>query len=185
MNTMTDTAAAIEAIQALDLEPIKRRALQHEGGRAWSAEHVERVADFYRKFLILHVRHPQAVLVPDADTDEFWHLHVLDTRKYVSDCDRLFGGYLHHTPHMGERTAEDAERHDEGFEATKRLYVEEFGAPAAGEVPWHLQAAQPAWSALTPPTTRAAWSALTPPTARAAWSALTPPPARREALATA
>ncbi|MEZ9036435.1 MULTISPECIES: glycine-rich domain-containing protein [Vibrio] len=40
-------------------------------------------------------------LVPNADIDEIWHMHILDTRAYMRDCDTLFGEYLHHYPYFG------------------------------------------------------------------------------------
>lgn len=40
-------------------------------------------------------------LVPNADIDEIWHMHILDTRAYMRDCDALFGEYLHHYPYFG------------------------------------------------------------------------------------
>ncbi|MBF4254538.1 hypothetical protein EA007_27345, partial [Vibrio anguillarum] len=32
---------------------------------------------------------------------EIWHMHILDTRAYMRDCDTLFGEYLHHYPYFG------------------------------------------------------------------------------------
>ena len=32
------------------------------------------------------------------DVDEFWHQHILDTRKYRDDCENIFGHYMDHTP---------------------------------------------------------------------------------------
>lgn len=40
-------------------------------------------------------------LVPNGDIDEIWHMHILDTRAYMRDCDTLFGEYLHHYPYFG------------------------------------------------------------------------------------
>lgn len=37
-------------------------------------------------------------IAPREDADLFWHLHVLDTKKYAQDCHMLFGRFLHHVP---------------------------------------------------------------------------------------
>ena len=35
---------------------------------------------------------------PGRLADKAWHAHILQTRKYVADCQALLGEYLHHTP---------------------------------------------------------------------------------------
>jgi hypothetical protein len=34
-------------------------------------------------------------------TDMVWHSHILHTRQYAEDCEKLFGRFLHHTPETG------------------------------------------------------------------------------------
>ena len=60
--------------------------------------------------------------------DKFWHAHILDTRKYIEDCERVFGCYLHHFPYFGMRGADDAAALARAGERTRALYEEEFGA---------------------------------------------------------
>jgi hypothetical protein len=91
------------------------------------------VADHvYRQFLTLRQRHPSATLVPSAMIDMVWHYHILDTRKYIADCDRLFGGYLHHDPYFGLNGDEDRKANENAWEQTKALWQQEFDEPMIG-----------------------------------------------------
>ena len=124
--TLEQTIAAIEA---LDLEPIKFKATRQEDGYGWSPEYAERMAQAYKRYLILHAKYPDATLAPDQDTDRFWHMHILDTRKYAADCDAIFGHFLHHFPYLGLRGEDDAHALEVAFEKMKALLAVEFGTP--------------------------------------------------------
>ncbi len=63
-----------------------------------------------------------------AIVDKFWHQHILDTRKYAEDCERIFGFFFHHFPYFGMRGAEDKANLDSCFTETNELFVQEFGA---------------------------------------------------------
>jgi hypothetical protein len=66
-------------------------------------------------------------LPPSKDVDEFWHNHILDTKKYREDCQAIFGFYLDHYPYFGmdqESTKEDL---NVAFEKMQRLHEQEFG----------------------------------------------------------
>jgi hypothetical protein len=54
----------------------------------------------YQRFLVLHLLHPDQRICPVApiDSDGLWHAHILDTRAYGDDCQRIFGRFLHHDP---------------------------------------------------------------------------------------
>ena len=56
-----------------------------------------------------------------------WHYHILDTRAYCKDSDKVFGGYFHHFPYFGMRGDEDERNLRRAFEQTKGLYLEAFG----------------------------------------------------------
>src|SRR3954469_11154637 len=86
----------LAAIQTLDLEPIKFKASHPQGDKRWSVEYTDRLAAEYKKFLTLLVKYPQETIAPTNEVDEFWHLHILDTRKYAEDCEAVFGYFLHH-----------------------------------------------------------------------------------------
>ena len=161
-------AETIAAIEALDLGPIKFKAMQREDGCGWSAEHADKVEIAYKRYLTLHAKYPEMTLPPDQDTDRFWHMHILDTRKYAADCEATFGHFLHHFPYLGLRGEEDARALQTAFAEMQRLYAEEFGEPMPGS----RDGEQAAWCAVEP-TAKAAWCAVEP-TAKAAWCAVEP-----------
>lgn len=113
---------AMGLVASIDLAAVKRKVVEETG---WSGK----VADYaelrYRRFLCLHLLNPRLLLVPLQDIDAFWHQHILFTRAYVVDCDRLFGTYLHHDPGMGD--AEEMEMTQQGVMETARLYADSFG----------------------------------------------------------
>jgi len=60
------------------------------------------VAKGYRQFLELKLAlkdWDEKKIAPSRWIDEMWNAHILDTRKYMSDCMRLFDGQIiHHDP---------------------------------------------------------------------------------------
>ncbi len=118
---------AIAAIEALDLEPIKLRVMDAESGEGWTSEYADRIELGYRNYLRMLVKHPEDVedIVVSKEVDEFWHAHILHTREYTEDCARVFGAYLHHTPHIGARTSADVAAKARQVEKTRRLYEQE------------------------------------------------------------
>ena len=118
----------VEAIDALDLGPIKFKLMDPQEGQGWTRERVEHLELEYKRYLTLVAKHPLEVIAPDKDVDRFWHAHILDTRKYFADCERVFGGYLHHFPYFGMRGAEDAAALARAGERARELYAAEFGA---------------------------------------------------------
>src|SRR5712691_7728649 len=119
----------IAAIQALDLEPIRLRVMDAELGEGWTREFAESAERAYRTYLTMLVKHPEKMedIVVSKDVDEFWHTHILHTMKYTEDCERVFGKYLHHNPHVGERTRADVKKKAAQVEETRRIYQREFG----------------------------------------------------------
>jgi hypothetical protein len=93
-------------IANLDLEPIAFTVCRTEG---WSIEKVDAVEHQYRLFLQL-IRAGEQELGPTRDVDIFWHAHILDTRAYASDCEALFGRFVHHYPYSGLFGSEDADK---------------------------------------------------------------------------
>jgi hypothetical protein len=126
------TQQAVEAIHALDLGPIKFKLMDRDEGQGWTRPFVERMELEYKRFLTLMAKYPHEPLVPGKEVDRFWHAHILDTQKYVEDCERVFGHYLHHFPYFGMRGADDAAALAAAGERTRELYAAEF-AVAAGE----------------------------------------------------
>lgn len=164
------------AIQALDLGPIKFKATRAQDGYGWSPAYADRMEVAYKRYLILHAKYPEMTLAPEQDVDRFWHMHILDTRKYAADCDATFGHFLHHFPYLGLRGADDERALQAAFEKMQALYLEEFGEPMAAadkrDAAWCAvePAARAAWCAVEP--TKAAWCAVEP--AKAAWCAVEP-----------
>src|ERR1043165_2805961 len=77
----------IAAIQALDLESVKLRVMDAELGEGWTREYAESIEVAYRTYLTMLVKYPDDAedILLSKDVDEFWHTHILQTRKYRSE----------------------------------------------------------------------------------------------------
>src|SRR3989441_997965 len=128
----------IAAIHALDLESVKIRAMDPELGEGWTREYAEGIEQGYRTYLTMLAKYPDHAedILLSKDVDEFWHTHILQTIKYTEDCDKVFGKYLHHAPHVGEVTQADVEKRTALAEKTRRLYEREFGSARDYNAAW-------------------------------------------------
>src|SRR5258706_932215 len=128
--TIRPTERVLAAIQALDVESVKVRMMDPERGEGWTQERADAAAVTYKNFLSMLVKHPEDAeeIAMSEDTDEFWHTHILQTRKYADDCEAVFGGFLHHSPHLEDITPAYLEEKNASVEKTRRLYEKEFGA---------------------------------------------------------
>src|SRR5882757_9617949 len=119
----------ISAISALDLESVKVRAMDRKLGEGWTREYADGIEQGYRTYLAMLAKYPDHAedILLSKDVDEFWRTHILQTIKYTEDCDKVFGKYLHHAPHIGEVTKADVEKRTALAEKTRRLYQREFG----------------------------------------------------------
>ena len=129
-------------IAQLDLEMIKMKIQNNDDGIKWTLEQCEDAEIEYKRYLTLcrHFPHPHYSVVPNKIMDTMWHYHILDTRAYVRDSEKIFDGYFHHFPYFGLRGEEDAIRLKETFEKTKVLYEKYFGESMirnAGSDCWH------------------------------------------------
>lgn len=122
----------MNAIAALDLEPIKVKLMHKESGPGWPLERANAVELEYRRFLTLMKKFPDEQTSPPVDVDTFWHHHILDTMKYAADCQAVFGYFLHHFPYIGMRGEEDAATLVRIGHRMKELYEEEFGVAHCG-----------------------------------------------------
>lgn len=113
-----------ETIEALDLGPIKFKLMKESN---WSVEKLDDVEKQYKGFLHVCKNYPQLDVMPTQNIDEFWHTHILDTEKYMEDCNNIFGHYLHHYPYVGMTGPEDEERANKVFEITKAIFQEDLG----------------------------------------------------------
>ncbi|MDQ0569234.1 hypothetical protein QFZ42_001068 [Variovorax paradoxus] len=173
----------IAAIKGLDLTLIKFKASRKEDGYGWSAAYADQMEVAYKRYLILHAKHPDLTLAPEQDVDRFWHMHILDTRKYAADCETTFGYFLHHFPYLGLRGEDDAKALQAAFVEMQRLTAEEFGEPAVASprgpgkdvAAWcSLEAGKPAaaWCSLEVGKPAAAWCSLEAGKPAAAWCSL-------------
>ena len=123
---------ALAAVSQIDFSPINAK-LQHENPAFWNDETIVETEANYRRFLALHLLHPLETLVPNKSLDEYWHQHILDTRKYAADCETIFGTFLHHDPYFGIEGEEDRQQNLEAFAVTQQLWEEAFGVLLLGE----------------------------------------------------
>jgi hypothetical protein len=117
----------IEAIEGLELGAIKFKLMHPEEGEGWTRAFAEHMETQYKRYLTLVAKYPREAIAPDRDVDRFWHAHILDTRKYIDDCERVFGFYLQHFPYFGMRGPEDAAALAKAGKRTRELYEAEFG----------------------------------------------------------
>lgn len=134
----------IEAVFAMDLDPIKFKLMDTKEGHGWTREEADRHELEYRRFLALVAMYPEEAITPDTNVDKFWHGHILDTMKYAEDCQRVFGYFLHHFPYFGMRGDEDAANLAEAAAKTRSLYQQEFGHLDAGDGSYCARVAGPA-----------------------------------------
>jgi hypothetical protein len=158
---------AMTEIDLLDLAPIKFKIGCKDEGYGWTSEHVDRIERAYRRYLVLLAKYPQQQIAPTRDIDAFWHAHILDTRKYAADCERVFGAFVHHYPYLG--LLGDRDKLDQAANSLCQMFVSEFGE----EVPTNARLADAdgpsaAWCGNEPPPDRAAaWCGNEPPADRA------------------
>ena len=60
------------------------------------------------------------------DIDEFWHQHILDTKKYRDDCKKIFGEYFDHYPYFGIDEKSNYTDLENAFTKMQELYAKEF-----------------------------------------------------------
>jgi hypothetical protein len=167
MNNLSNKPLAhtIAAIETMDLSLIKFKATRQEDGYGWSNDYADQMEVAYKRYLILHAKYPGITLAPEQDVDRFWHLHILDTRKYAADCDEAFGHFVHHFPYLGLRGEDDALALKAAFDTMQLLHAQEFGGmpPAAN--------ASAAWCGVDPAGHKAAWCGVDPGSATSARTA--------------
>jgi len=119
-----------QAIDRLDFERIKAKLL-HRKDNHWTPATIERAERGYRQFLKLSGKYTGVAVVPNEEVDQFWHAHILDTQRYASDCERIFGYVLHHNPYVGIDGPEDEACLQRLAAETRELAAREFGSASA------------------------------------------------------
>ena len=95
---------------------------------SFSDDEVELAIGEYKRFLSLKIVHPNVNFAPTDLMDEVWHFHILDTKRYSTDCQRMFGKLLHHAPSYGPYESPDREEAlSNSFERMVALYREQYG----------------------------------------------------------
>lgn len=162
----------VDAINALDLEPIKVKLMHLESGEGWTLEHANAIEFEYRRFLLLMKKFPHEQTAPLVDVDTFWHYHILDTMKYAADCDAVFGYFLHHFPYIGLRGEDDAAAHVRVGLRMKQLYESTFGEDYVRDAGANSQAAYSGIAAQTAYSGIAAQTAYSGIAAKTAYSGI-------------
>ncbi|HWP18790.1 MAG TPA: glycine-rich domain-containing protein-like [Burkholderiaceae bacterium] len=121
----------LAAIAHLDLEPIKFRLTHEKASHGWTPARADAAERGYRRYLQLLAKYPDVTIAPTADIDEFWHAHILDTRKYAADCEAVFGEFIHHYPYLGLLGEDDMAAQQAAAQALDDLYQKEFGEPVS------------------------------------------------------
>ncbi|HEX4814596.1 MAG TPA: hypothetical protein VFV66_17790, partial [Nonomuraea sp.] len=99
----------------------------------WTDEVIAGAELDYRRFLALNLLRPSTSLSVNKILDEYWHQHILDTRKYAADCEKIFGRLLHHYPYFGLGDEGEWQENLDQFAATRLLWEEAFGVELVGE----------------------------------------------------
>lgn len=128
---LTGAADSLAALD-FDLAMVRDKLAHPEDGVGWSVGQLDLAEGEYRKFLALCRAYPDEAVVPCKLVDELWHAHILDTRAYRDDCQRIFGFFYDHYPYFGLRDAEDAANLDRAYDRTLALYDFNFGEPPDG-----------------------------------------------------
>ena len=89
----------IYRLYCLDLGPIAYLLIYPNEGKGWSMEQTSQAIVNYKRFLLEHYLEPDTDLRPSKLVDQVWHVHILDTQKYLEDCNWLFGYLVHHFPY--------------------------------------------------------------------------------------
>jgi hypothetical protein len=101
-------AHALEKVRQIDFAPIRFKLGNTAHGEGMSSIDIRIAQLLYEAYLSLLIAFgQQSILAPPVSADKFWHYHILDTRKYMQDCQYLFGEYLHHYPYFGMRGEAD------------------------------------------------------------------------------
>lgn len=127
MSSIT-TTSEMEKVNQIDLSPINK-VLQYENPTFWTNEILAETELSYRRLLVLNLLYPNETIVVNKIVDDYWHQHILDTKKYAEDCEKVFGYFLHHYPYFGINGEQDKEDNRLGFVITQQLWQLTFGKP--------------------------------------------------------
>ena len=119
-------APAYHSPENLDLERFVLK-LQRDHSLYFIDEATARIAIAeYRRMLLLIQKFPDAPVVPSKLVDLVWHEHILDTKTYKEDSQRLFGKYVHHAPAFGDDEDEVVKAEKETMLKDQALMFEKY-----------------------------------------------------------
>jgi hypothetical protein len=91
-------APGLADLSRIDLTPVRSRITREN-----SSLTVDQICDMERRYLQFLLRckqEPDIRHEPDKEVDLYWHTHILQTRKYLADCQKYLGYFLHHEPNL-------------------------------------------------------------------------------------
>ena len=122
---------AMVLVEELDFTEQNAKLISFYG---WESDKVMLMERLYKEWLVLHKVYGHSVaFAPNGMLDEYWHYHILDTKKYMDDCNRVFGYYLHHYPYFGLTKKETKQDLESGFELTRKLFKKHFDHDLLGK----------------------------------------------------
>ena len=117
---ITNKKEVAKKIFNLDLDKIKFKIINHSKNEKF-LNSIDKIELDYKNFLLLNYLYPNRRNVPNENIDEFWHYHILDTKKYREDCESIFGRFLDHNPYFGLSNKEEYQELQKEFEETNKL----------------------------------------------------------------
>ena len=84
----------LKKIDSIDFSEIKKSLMK-------KLDYLEPSADLAiqeYKFFLLECCDRGKKHIPSKIVDDVWHTHILYTKKYAADCQKIFGYFLHHEP---------------------------------------------------------------------------------------
>lgn len=123
-----------EAVRSLDFERLKHKFTSSICAEM-SPEEWGAAEPVYRRFLTLKLIYPGISLVPSKQINKIWHAHILDTRAYRQDCEKVFGRFIDHYPYFGIYGKSDYQELQRRLSLTVELYERHFGPyPKASKI---------------------------------------------------
>ncbi|MBC2690263.1 MULTISPECIES: hypothetical protein [Pseudomonas] len=128
-NAVFEQALALTA--TWDFKLAIEKVLEIKNGE-WTRDRAEKAVQNYTRYMAVTKALGGLQMVPNGDIDEIWHMHILDTRAYMADCNALFGEYLHHYPYFGMLGEENRQQWLQVQKVSTNLWVQLFGEPLYG-----------------------------------------------------
>ena len=122
---------AIEVTNAWNFELAIKKLLEVKNGE-WDLNRAEAAVRDYKRYMAVTKALGGVQLIPNGEIDETWHMHILDTRSYMKDCNELFGEYLHHFPYFGMLGEENRQQWLDVQSESELLWQKLFGEALYG-----------------------------------------------------